>query len=102
MDIMHSLGMKVEKIHAGKANMFLNPVFRNTLAGVTGAGIELYDTDGSVGAAIGAGIGKGIFKDAKEAFSLIRKTDIIEPSSDRRYLEAYSRWKEELDKHLKQ
>ena len=49
--IMEQMGMNVSKIHAGHANMFLSPIFRQTLAGVTGAVIELYDTDGSVGAA---------------------------------------------------
>ena len=53
------MGMDIKKIHAGKANMFLSPLFRDTLAGVSGATIELYDTDGSVGAAKGAGIGAG-------------------------------------------
>ena len=48
---MKGMGMDVQKIHAGHANMFLSPLFRDTLAGVTGATIELYDTDGSVGAA---------------------------------------------------
>ena len=51
IDIMEGMGIPVQKIHAGHANMFLSPIFRDTLAGVTGAVIELYDTDGSVGAA---------------------------------------------------
>ena len=57
MEIMEQMGMPINKIHAGHANMFLSPLFRNTLAGVSGATIELYDTDGSVGAAKGAGLG---------------------------------------------
>lgn len=52
--------------------MFLSELFRNTLAGVSGATIELYETDGSVGAAKGAGIGCGIYKDNKEAFSTLK------------------------------
>ena len=63
MEVMQQMGMDIHKIHAGKANMFLSPLFRDTLAGVSGATIELYDTDGSVGAAKGAGIGAGIYKD---------------------------------------
>ena len=66
---MQQMGMDIKKIHAGKANMFLSPLFRNTLAGVCGATIELYDTDGSVGAAKGAGMGAGIYKDNNEAFA---------------------------------
>ena len=55
IEIMEDMGMPINKIHAGNANMFLSPLFRDTLAGVTGATIELYDTDGSIGAAKGAG-----------------------------------------------
>ena len=50
MEVMQQMGMDIHKIHAGKANMFLSELFRNTLAGVSGATIELYETDGSRGA----------------------------------------------------
>lgn len=98
MEIMQQMGMDIRKIHAGKANMFLSDIFRNTLAGVSGATIELYETDGSVGAAKGAGIGCGIYKDNNEAFATLKKLAIIEPDENRRneYLEAYSLWKETL------
>lgn len=98
MEIMQQMGMDIRKIHAGKANMFLSDIFRNTLAGVSGATIELYETDGSVGAAKGAGIGCGIYKDNNEAFATLKKLAVIEPDENRRneYLEAYSLWKEAL------
>lgn len=98
MEIMQQMGMDIRKIHAGKANMFLSDIFRNTLAGVSGATIELYETDGSVGAAKGAGIGCGIYKDNNEAFATLKKLAVIEPDENRRneYLEAYSLWKETL------
>ncbi|MDE6174671.1 MAG: carbohydrate kinase, partial [Duncaniella sp.] len=79
MEIMEQMGMPINKIHAGHANMFLSPLFRNTLAGVSGATIELYDTDGSVGAAKGAGMGAGIYKDNNEAFASLEKIEGIEP-----------------------
>ena len=89
--------MKIDKIHAGNANMFLSPIFRDTLAGVSGATIELYDTDGAVGAAKGAGIGAGIYKDNTEAFASLVKLDEIMPAPDREpYIEAYDRWKKYL------
>ena len=53
IEIMEQMGMKVDRIHAGLANMFLSPIFRDTLAGTSGAVIELYDTDGAAGAARG-------------------------------------------------
>lgn len=101
MEIMKSIGMDINKIHAGKANMFLSPVFRDTLASVSGATIELYDTDGAVGAAKAAGIGAGIYKDNNEAFASLVKLSEIHPAADRTpYLEAYARWKECLVREL--
>lgn len=98
MEVMQQMGMDIKKIHAGKANMFFSDVFRNTLAGVSGATIELYETDGSVGAAKGAGWGCGIYKDNNEAFASLKKLAVIEPDEKHRgeYLEAYSLWKEKL------
>ena len=100
MEVMQQMGMDIRKIHAGKANMFLSDIFRNTLAGVSGATIELYETDGSVGAAKGAGMGCGIYKDNNEAFASLKKLSIIEPDEKHRneYLEAYTLWKEKLQR----
>ncbi len=94
IDVMKGMGMDVSKIHAGRTNMFLNPVFRDTLAGVTGAVIELYETDGAAGAAKGAGIGAGIYKDNREAFSSLERLKVIEPdlALGPVYEEAYQRW----------
>ena len=102
MEVMQQMGMDIQKIHAGKANMFLSPLFRDTLAGVSGATIELYDTDGSVGAAKGAGIGAGIYKDSTEAFSTLAKLEVIEPDMQNvaAYKQAYAKWKETLEKQL--
>jgi xylulokinase len=103
MEIMQQMGMDIKKIHAGKANMFLSPLFRDTLAGVSGATIELYDTDGSVGAAKGAGIGAGIYKDHDEAFATLDKLQVIEPDVAHRaeYQAAYAAWKDTLNKQNK-
>lgn len=103
IDIMEQMGIPVQKIHAGKANMFLSPLFRETLAGVTGAVIELYDTDGSVGAAKGAGIGAGIYKDSNEAFATLEKLEVIEPKvADRQaYADAYASWKHCLEEAMR-
>lgn len=100
IDIMKEMEMDVHKIHAGHANMFLSPIFRDTLAGVTGATIELYDTDGSVGAAKGAGIGAGIYKDNNEAFSTLEKLAVIEPDirNAQAYADAYGRWADYITK----
>jgi len=102
MEIMKTTGIKPQIIRAGNTNMFLSPVFRESLAGLTGAVIELYDTDGSQGAAKGAGIGSGYFSSFESAFSSLKKLSVIEPRQDytTAYQEAYHVWMSELEKIL--
>lgn len=101
MEVMEGIGMQINKIHAGHANMFLSPVFRDTLASVSGADIVLFDTDGSAGAARGAGIGAGIYDNRDQAFSTLKQIDIIHPAADRQpYIDAFARWKNILEKSL--
>lgn len=103
MDIMKNIGINASVIRAGKANMFLSPIFRDTLAGITGATIELYNTDGSVGAARGAGIGSGYYKSFSEAFSNLKKLEVIEPdhSKTKEFEAAYNNWLIQLEKAIK-
>jgi len=84
--------MKVDRIHAGRANMFQSKVFRDTLAGVSGATIELYDTDGAAGAAKGAGIGAGIYKTPAEAFATLERLAVVLPDHQDEYRAAYENW----------
>lgn len=101
MEIMQRMGMEITHIHAGRANMFLSEVFRETLASVSGAVIDLVDTDGAAGAAKGAGLGAGIYANREEAFGSLVKLGTIEPAADRTpYLEAYARWKNCLEHSL--
>jgi len=99
MEIMHNMGMNIRVIRAGNANMFLSPIFRQTLASVSGASIELYNTDGAAGAAKGAGIGAGIYADHQEAFANLEKIAVIQPEFEyaAQYQEAYERWKTHLE-----
>ena len=95
MEIMQKMGMNITTVKAGHANPFLSPLFRRTLASVTGATIELYETDGAVGAAKGAGIGAGIYKDSDEAFATLKHYGTVKPEADNaEYIKAYERWKE--------
>ncbi|NJK87813.1 MAG: carbohydrate kinase, partial [Bacteroidales bacterium] len=99
IEVMESIGINPSIIRAGKANMFLSPVFRETLAGVTGARIELYDTDGAQGAALAGGVGAGVYTSFQEAFTNLKKLEIIEPDVKRKaeYQQAYLIWKEYLN-----
>jgi xylulokinase len=52
LDILREMGITPGMIRAGRSNLFLSPVFTHTLASLSGVPVELYNTDGSVGAAI--------------------------------------------------
>jgi xylulokinase len=96
MDIMDAMDIDIRVIRAGNANMFLSPIFREALAGVTGSVIELYDTNGAAGAAKGAGIGAGIYASPAEAFASLQKIEVVEPDVllAGQYYDAYMVWKD--------
>jgi xylulokinase len=96
IDIMKEVNLKVETVRAGNANMFLSPLFRKAFANVSGAVLELYNTDGAQGAARGAGIGAGIYKNYPESFVGLKKNLVEEPNKQEMeaYKEVYSNWLE--------
>jgi xylulokinase len=100
VDIMRENGMSPKIIRAGKANLFLSDLFAQTFVNATGIPVELYNNDGSVGAALGAGIGAGIFSSPKEAFNKMERIQVIEPTSAN-FEPVYQEWKALLQKQLK-
>lgn len=94
VDIMKDMGMAINTIRAGYGNMFLSDIFTTTLASICDAEIQLFDTDGSLGAARGAGIGLGVYASPQEAFSSLRCIKHIHPDRQNRdaYHDAYCRW----------
>ncbi len=98
IDIMRAMGLKLNVIKAGHSNMFQSSIFKETLATLSGAEIEIYDTDGSIGAAIGGGIGHGVYKSSDEAFSRFQKLETIKPNkkTQPKIETAYQNWKKEL------
>ena len=103
MDIMRETGLRPRVIRAGRANLFLSPVFRKTLATLCGVDIELYNTDGALGAARGAALGAGLYASREEAFASLKKIDEVHPDpAIRETLEqGYAVWRSELESRLK-
>ncbi|MDF7800387.1 FGGY family carbohydrate kinase [Pontiellaceae bacterium B1224] len=96
MEVMAETGIELKTIRAGFANMFMSDVFCDTLASVSGATIELYETDGSLGAARGAGFGAEIYGSLEEAFQTLELRKKIVPKAGN-YAEAYAAWKQHLN-----
>ncbi|RYU87977.1 carbohydrate kinase [Mucilaginibacter terrigena] len=100
LDIMRGNGITPTVIRAGKTNMFLSALFTQTFVNATGVPVELYNNDGSLGAALGAGIGAGIFPSQAEAFSKAERIGYIEPTNTEAFEAVYQDWKTILEKHL--
>ena len=101
--IMKDMGMNLKTVKAGRANMFLSPLFRKTFVHMNQVNLELYDTDGAQGAARGAGIGAGVFSSESEAFEGLELLETLEPNPifSQPYLDAYSHWESKLNEVLK-
>ncbi|MEO6314652.1 MAG: FGGY family carbohydrate kinase [Chitinophagaceae bacterium] len=93
LDIMRENGMNPTVIRAGRANLFLSSVFAQAFVDATNTPVELYECDGSVGAAVGAGIGVGAYRSAKEAFSTTKPLQLIEPKDAAAHDVFYQEWK---------
>lgn len=101
LDIMRENRIEPSVIRVGRANMFLSDLFAEAFVNTTNVAVEMYDNDGSVGAAIGAGIGAGLYSSIEQAFTRFKIVRRIDPASRRgEYEELYSNWKNQLMKIL--
>ncbi len=100
LDIMRENGMNPQVIRAGRANMFLSDVFTSCFVNTLNIPVELYNCDGSAGAAIGSGLGAGLYGNSKEAFAHFSPAQLIVPDRKYGYEEYYERWLMQLQKQL--
>lgn len=98
MEIMQQMGMTLQTVRAGYANMFLSEVFAQTFSNVSNCVVELYNTDGAIGAARAAGVGSGYYKNFAESFAGMEIIKRIEPEkrSRQQTQDVYQSWKKEL------
>lgn len=100
LDIMRENGMSPQVIRAGKANLFLSDLFTEAFVNATHVPVELYENDGSYGAAMGAGIGVKAYSSPEEAFQDRKSVKNIEPGLTETYEPVYQEWKELLKNEL--
>jgi xylulokinase len=100
-EILKSSGIHLKIVRSGKTNMFQSGLFCEAFANTIGATVELYNTDGSQGAARGAGIGAGIYT-FENAFRGLEKVDEVHPDTalSSQYENAYNKWLEVLNKEI--
>jgi len=93
-DIMKNMGLDISTVKAGKTNQFSSSLFQKIFCAVTGIQLELFNTDGSEGAARGAGLGTQIYKTFEEAFIGLKRDSIIYPDQNLHqiYQDIYHCW----------
>lgn len=100
LDIMRENDLHPKIIRAGKANLFLSEVFIQSFVNATGVAVEVYENDGSAGAALGAGIGTGIYQSYSEAYTKFKPLATYQPTNSELYDELYNKWKSLLELYL--
>jgi len=80
--------------------MFRSDVFTRCFVNTLNVPVEIYENDGSMGAALGAGIGAKIFNNYQEAFQHFKPVKVVEPVETGNYNEIYGRWVDELERQL--
>jgi xylulokinase len=100
LKIMTQNGIQLKVIKAPKANLFLSEVFTQTFVNITGLTVELYECDGSVGAAKGAAIGASYYNNVEDAFTENKPIAIYNPEKNEEYLDSYKKWELELHRFL--
>jgi len=102
IEIMKSDGLQADVIRAGNDNLFRSEIFSNTIATLIGKEIEIYNTTGAIGAARACQLHKGDFDTFGKQ---IMDNDYImsfNPSRNKEvYTQAYQKWKNELERLLK-
>ena len=100
LDIMRANEITPSIIRAGNANLFKSTLFTEAFVNALNVPVELYDVDGSVGAAKAGGIGAGIYASSKEAFHHFTPIQTIEPIISKKYDELYQDWLQSLQKFI--
>ena len=102
MELLKGDNAIIDVIRAGNDNLFRSEIFSNTVATLIGHEIEIYNTTGAIGAARAAGLTDGDFRKFGENISKNDHVMTFMPlKNNEPYLQAYNRWKNELEIILK-
>ena len=95
IEMLKGLGVEVNTIRVGNANLFLSMLFREAFVNTSRVDLEIYDTNGSEGAARAAALGIGYYSNDKEAFNNLKLITKLKPDKElvARYSSHYDEWK---------
>ena len=95
---MKEMGMEINVIRAGSTNLFQSELFRRAFVNTCRVALEIYNTDGSQGAARGAGLGIGYYSSPEEAFKGLNLIGQLHPDQKTadQYNTIYQSWKDTL------
>ena len=101
-DHLQKLSCDTRIIRATDGNLFQSALFSQTIANLTRCPVELYNTNGSVGAARGAAVGTGYYADEKEAFSSLKaiKSYMPDPTDGDKLAVCYGKWLEQFKRDM--
>lgn len=101
-DLIKGLGAEARVVRAGHSNMFLSPIFSSAFVNLTGAPLELYETDSADGVARAAAWGCDYYTSREDVFRTLKRKAVLEPESalQNRYRELYGQWREAVERRL--
>ena len=102
IELMNEDQSLIEVIRAGNDNLFQSKVFAETLSSIIGKNIQIYNTNGAIGAARASTIEADDFDYFKKSNTINDLVIEYEPKKNNdEYILAYENWKKELNKKLK-
>ncbi|MBF88840.1 MAG: carbohydrate kinase [Candidatus Marinimicrobia bacterium] len=98
LEILNDLNLEPKIIRVGKNNLFLSPLFCEIFTNVCNTPLEIYNTDGSQGAARGAAFGTGFYASLNDTFKNLKiiKKYIPDDTLCEQYDHYYQCWREQL------
>ena len=100
IELLRNFGVDIETVRVGNANLFLSKIFRESFVNSSNIKLQLFDTNGSEGAARGAALGSKFYDNEKDAFTTLEMISETTPDSQGKdkYLKEYHNWKKFLNK----
>ena len=98
----YNLYVNIPRDYQDTSNLFQSPVFKEAFVNTCGIDLEIYNTDGSQGAARSAGIGARYYSSTDEAFKGLKVIEKVGPKPELvgKYRSAYDSWNRHLSSIL--